>query len=350
MVPVVQPSPSHLVIMEASAQQPETRVLLHEIINIIQDQPGDAAMTPRPGSAEFPQQWREILHLARVRHADTGGGAQASETTYSQPSRETDVWYRSDDLLTSSGTADPPPAAVVQNDNNNNNSDAAGTLISDIELHKPPGETVSLLSELLAICNDADVVLGAKPEVDEALHPDDGEATASESVRDIVARVEATAGVFAAARAALAEEFRSYIQARSAMKRRQAVIRAYQETLTSFLDNTLRHTDVDASVQEAQSRVCVELQNMVHAICNQKEMKEAVEDVRKHWRGFSNLRAACSPMHACDLAMTCTACMTRVSDVVFYPCGHVICSACAPSLRKCHMCRRDITTRLRIYK
>jgi len=40
---------------------------------------------------------------------------------------------------------------------------------------------------------------------------------------------------------------------------------------------------------------------------------------------------------------TCKVCMDREVSIVFIPCGHlVVCKECAPSLRKCPICRGTI--------
>lgn len=368
---------ARVLIVESSAPD-TTTITMRDILNIVngqhqqqeEEEEEEVANgrrgevdTPRPGSVDFPPQWREVLQLARIRRASeaggsmAGGGAAASETTHSHPGRREpggdglvgglEDWYISDAFLTGSTSA-----AATATDVAAASAGGGGTLLADIERHNPPrSEAASLLCELLTICNDSDLILGSTPELDESLTPpSDIPTEASEHVKRIIARVEATSDAYAAAKTALIEEFRAYVQARIALQRRQVAIRAYNTTLTSFLDNTATLTDLDPTVVEAQHRVCAELQRMVHTICNQTDMRKAVDDVRTHWVNFSSLRAACSPIHTCDLAMTCTACMTRVSDVVFSPCGHVICNVCAPSLRKCHMCRHDIGSRIRIYK
>ena len=42
----------------------------------------------------------------------------------------------------------------------------------------------------------------------------------------------------------------------------------------------------------------------------------------------------------------CDVCLDRDKDVTFGPCGHQSCSACAASLRECHMCRRPSESRI----
>ncbi|KAM4866473.1 baculoviral IAP repeat-containing protein 2-like [Thomomys bottae] len=47
---------------------------------------------------------------------------------------------------------------------------------------------------------------------------------------------------------------------------------------------------------------------------------------------------------------TCKVCMDREVSVVFIPCGHlVVCQACAPSLRKCPICRGIIKGTVRTF-
>lgn len=47
---------------------------------------------------------------------------------------------------------------------------------------------------------------------------------------------------------------------------------------------------------------------------------------------------------------TCKVCMDREVSIVFIPCGHlVVCQECAPSLRKCPICRGTIKGTVRTF-
>lgn len=47
---------------------------------------------------------------------------------------------------------------------------------------------------------------------------------------------------------------------------------------------------------------------------------------------------------------TCKVCMDREVSIVFIPCGHlVVCKECAPSLRKCPICRGTIKGTVRTF-
>ena len=50
-----------------------------------------------------------------------------------------------------------------------------------------------------------------------------------------------------------------------------------------------------------------------------------------------------------DAAETCDICMDGKKDCAFVPCGHRACRNCASSLVKCHLCRKDIAQRLRLF-
>jgi hypothetical protein len=56
---------------------------------------------------------------------------------------------------------------------------------------------------------------------------------------------------------------------------------------------------------------------------------------------------------ACDLGDTadeCMVCSDLKRDTLFGPCGHVnCCSACAPRVKKCLVCKDPITTRTKVY-
>lgn len=47
---------------------------------------------------------------------------------------------------------------------------------------------------------------------------------------------------------------------------------------------------------------------------------------------------------------TCKVCMDKEVSIVFIPCGHlVVCKECAPSLRKCPICRGTIKGTVRTF-
>lgn len=47
---------------------------------------------------------------------------------------------------------------------------------------------------------------------------------------------------------------------------------------------------------------------------------------------------------------TCKVCMDQEVSVVFIPCGHlVVCKDCAPSLRKCPICRGTVKGTVRTF-
>ena len=50
-------------------------------------------------------------------------------------------------------------------------------------------------------------------------------------------------------------------------------------------------------------------------------------------------------------AKKCVVCFTRDVDMVLVPCGHTFCSSCARrGLRtRCHTCRADVSSSMRIY-
>ncbi|RYG48761.1 RING-HC finger protein, partial [archaeon] len=61
------------------------------------------------------------------------------------------------------------------------------------------------------------------------------------------------------------------------------------------------------------------------------------------------------PMHSSALADSglCAICMELPRNTAFYPCGHMCCAGCASTLMRhsthCHLCRRRITSTLRVY-
>ncbi|XP_057559931.1 baculoviral IAP repeat-containing protein 7 isoform X2 [Hippopotamus amphibius kiboko] len=46
---------------------------------------------------------------------------------------------------------------------------------------------------------------------------------------------------------------------------------------------------------------------------------------------------------------TCRVCLDRAVAVVFVPCGHLVCTDCAPSLQLCPICRAPIHSRVRAF-
>jgi hypothetical protein len=48
-------------------------------------------------------------------------------------------------------------------------------------------------------------------------------------------------------------------------------------------------------------------------------------------------------------ARICSICMERAKDTAFQ-CGHTVCLTCASSLKYCHICRKKITKRIKIFE
>ncbi|XP_025229853.1 baculoviral IAP repeat-containing protein 7-like isoform X1 [Theropithecus gelada] len=46
---------------------------------------------------------------------------------------------------------------------------------------------------------------------------------------------------------------------------------------------------------------------------------------------------------------TCKVCLDRAVSIVFVPCGHLVCTECAPSLQLCPICRAPIRSRVRTF-
>lgn len=46
---------------------------------------------------------------------------------------------------------------------------------------------------------------------------------------------------------------------------------------------------------------------------------------------------------------TCKVCLDRAVDVVFVPCGHLVCTECAPNLQVCPICRVPIGSCVRTF-
>lgn len=46
----------------------------------------------------------------------------------------------------------------------------------------------------------------------------------------------------------------------------------------------------------------------------------------------------------------CLVCSDLKKDILFQPCGHITCcSACAPRVKKCLVCRETVTNRIKVY-
>ena len=49
--------------------------------------------------------------------------------------------------------------------------------------------------------------------------------------------------------------------------------------------------------------------------------------------------------------LTCQICFESEADIVFLPCGHIMCCAmCSPAITKCPMCRASIRGRIKIFR
>ncbi|MEJ1279240.1 baculoviral IAP repeat-containing 7 (livin) [Cricetulus griseus] len=46
---------------------------------------------------------------------------------------------------------------------------------------------------------------------------------------------------------------------------------------------------------------------------------------------------------------TCKVCLDRAVSVVFVPCGHLVCTECAPNLQVCPICREPISSCVRTF-
>jgi hypothetical protein len=46
---------------------------------------------------------------------------------------------------------------------------------------------------------------------------------------------------------------------------------------------------------------------------------------------------------------TCSICIEKDINVAFPACGHTACSSCAENLNRCHLCRREILTKIKLF-
>ena len=60
------------------------------------------------------------------------------------------------------------------------------------------------------------------------------------------------------------------------------------------------------------------------------------------------LRSLQEQLKAKENATQCQICMERDKDVVFM-CGHGACARCSNKLRDCHVCRKTIQNRIRLF-
>lgn len=67
----------------------------------------------------------------------------------------------------------------------------------------------------------------------------------------------------------------------------------------------------------------------------------AVESI-PHMRSFDSVE------HQTPMEQVCPICLTNPKDMAF-GCGHLVCKDCAMSISTCHMCRKPVTTRIRLY-
>lgn len=47
--------------------------------------------------------------------------------------------------------------------------------------------------------------------------------------------------------------------------------------------------------------------------------------------------------------MTCSICLNKISDIIFDTCGHYCCSGCSSQIHNCHICRKSINQKIKLY-
>ena len=46
---------------------------------------------------------------------------------------------------------------------------------------------------------------------------------------------------------------------------------------------------------------------------------------------------------------TCPICLDRPKAMLFNPCGHTACEVCSPNIRTCHLCRKTVVSKVKIF-
>ena len=73
---------------------------------------------------------------------------------------------------------------------------------------------------------------------------------------------------------------------------------------------------------------------------NEKQLLKAGEEAR--------IREMQRRMQEMEDTITCSICLDRVRSVAFL-CGHGACAPCAQTLKVCHMCRKQITSKINLF-
>lgn len=70
-------------------------------------------------------------------------------------------------------------------------------------------------------------------------------------------------------------------------------------------------------------------------------------------RGFSGPGAAATAveeqLRRLQEERTCKVCLDQAVSVVFVPCGHLVCTQCAPNLHLCPICRAPVRSCVRTF-
>ncbi|XP_077507617.1 uncharacterized protein LOC144118596 [Amblyomma americanum] len=85
--------------------------------------------------------------------------------------------------------------------------------------------------------------------------------------------------------------------------------------------------------------------------CSVSNHRDAASDDSETGSSETNARTARqleSRLREMENALKCAICLSRRRDVAFL-CGHAACSTCAAEISSCHICRRTIKRRIRLY-
>ncbi|XP_031228891.1 baculoviral IAP repeat-containing protein 7 isoform X2 [Mastomys coucha] len=113
-------------------------------------------------------------------------------------------------------------------------------------------------------------------------------------------------------------------------------IQAYTPLLGSWVSPSEEPEDTASATSSAPAHGSPELLRSRREIQPEDANEPGAEDVQEQLRQLQEERR-------------CKVCLDRAVSVVFVPCGHFVCTECAPNLQLCPICRVPICTCIRTF-
>jgi len=108
-------------------------------------------------------------------------------------------------------------------------------------------------------------------------------------------------------------------------------------------------------LRDKLQQATLELQATQASLVNLKQVlkkfkKQCDSELNKKAQSMMEMTLQLGKLHKLRDSMDCVVCEERVAKVILEPCCHmVMCSVCSHSVRKCPMCRADISSRLEVF-